>query len=123
MWHVLLHRPAEESFAESSGSALIAAAWLKAVRLGFLNETFRGAAVHAAHALAEGFVDAEGGVLSVSPGPGPLESEAPYLKTPLKDGDAHGDLAVGFLLAECLRISADFFTSTLSNEPLIGVSP
>jgi hypothetical protein len=51
-------------------------------------------------------VDAEGRVLSVSPGPGPLSSETPYLNCALADGDAHGDLAIGFLLSECLRTDA-----------------
>jgi len=106
MWHVLLQRPPEDSAAESSGSALIAAAWLKALRLDLLPASCGAAAMRTARALARRFVDAEGRVLSVSPGPGPLSSETPYLNNALADGDAHGDLAISFLLSECLRTYA-----------------
>jgi rhamnogalacturonyl hydrolase YesR len=120
MWHVLLHRSHADSRAESSGSALIAAAWLKAVRLDLLPESCRDPALQTAETLASRFVDPDGQVLSVSPGPGPLESEVPYLNTPLTDGDPHGDLAIGFLLAECLRLPADIRQALSFSEPLIG---
>lgn len=103
MWHVLLHRPPQDSAAESSGSALIAAAWLKALRLHLLPRDYLAPTLRATEALARRFINDEGQVLSVSPGPGPLSSETPYLNTALVEGDAHGDLAIGFLLSECMR--------------------
>jgi unsaturated rhamnogalacturonyl hydrolase len=103
MWHCLLDRPPTASPAESSGTAMIATALARASREGTLSgDKYRDAARRAFQALPA-YVDAAGVVLSVSPGPGPLESETPWLVDSFPPGNDHGTFALMFAAAESVR--------------------
>lgn len=103
MWHCLLDRDPSASPPESSGTAMIATSLSRAVRLGVMkDEKYRDAARKAFAALVE-YVDADGSVLSTSPGPGPLESEANYLTKSFLPGNDHGTFALMFAGAEAGR--------------------
>jgi unsaturated rhamnogalacturonyl hydrolase len=105
MWHCLLDRPPTASPAESSGTAMIATALARAWREGTLpGDRYRGAALRALAALPR-YVDGEGAVLSVSPGPGPLESEEPWLVSEFPPGNDHGTFALMFAAAESARLA------------------
>jgi len=96
MWHTLLHRPVGESLPDSSGTGMIAAHLGLAWHNGWLSETrYRDAALRALNALPE-YVSADGTVLSASPGPGPLETEEPWLAKSFPAGELHGTFAVLF---------------------------
>lgn len=104
MWHCLLDRPATASPAESSGTAMIATALARATREGTLQgDKYRDAARRAFEALPK-YVDDAGIVLSVSPGPGPLESETPWLVESFPPGNDHGPFALIFAAAESVRV-------------------
>lgn len=104
MWHCLLDRSPAESPAESSGTAMIATALARASREGTLpGEKYREAARRAFQALPA-YVDQAGVVLSVSPGPGPLESETPWLVAAFPPGNDHGTFALMFAAAESVRV-------------------
>ncbi len=104
MWHCLLDRPPTASPPESSGTAMIAAALARAWREGTLTgEKYRDAAARAFDALPA-YVDDAGMVLSVSPGPGPLETEEPWLVESFPAGNDHGTFALMFAAAESVRL-------------------
>ena len=106
MWHCLLDRPAAASPAESSGTAMIATALARAAREGTLpGEKYRDAAHRALIALSA-YVDQDGVVLSVRPGPGPLEREEPWLVDSFPPGNDHGTFALMFAAAESVRFAA-----------------
>jgi rhamnogalacturonyl hydrolase YesR len=105
MWHCLLDRPPSASPAESSGTAMIATALSRAWREGALpGDRYRDAAIRAFAALPS-YVDARGVVLSVSPGPGPLESEEPWLVSEFPPGNDHGPFALMYAAAESVRLA------------------
>jgi|GEM_PF-892904 len=96
MWHCLLHRPPRESPPETSGTALIAGNLAVAVAEGFLeSERYAKAAELAFKALPQ-YVDDDGVVLSVSPGPGPLFEVEPWAVERFPPGDQHGPFAIFF---------------------------
>lgn len=103
LWSVLLEAPGAGFVPESSGTAMVAAGWLRAVRLGMLPEGYRERGLRAAAAVAETCVDAEGRILSVSPGPGPLRELEPYREGPMRTDDPHGWMAAGLLLRELMQ--------------------
>ena len=104
MWHTLLHRSPDESVAESSGTAMIATAFSRAYREGILDDDrLEKSAIKAFRALSH-YVDNEGRVLSVSPGPGPLGSEERYIRTEFKPGETHGPFSMIFATAEAIRL-------------------
>lgn len=104
MWHCLLDKSPAETPAESSGTAMIATAFSKAYRAGVVTDVrYRDAAVRAFRALPT-YVDADGRVLSTSPGPGPLESEANYFTKSFPSGNDHGTFAVMYAAAEAVRL-------------------
>lgn len=106
MWHCLLDRPVGASPPESSGTAMIATALARAVREGTLTgDQYRDSARRAFAALPA-YVDQEGQVLSVSPGPGPLEREEPWLVESFPPGNDHGTFALMFAAAESVRFSS-----------------
>jgi unsaturated rhamnogalacturonyl hydrolase len=103
MWHCLLDRPPATSPAESSGTAMIATALARASREGTLTgEKYRDAARRAFAALPA-LVDHEGVVLGVSPGPGPLEREEPWLVDAFPPGNDHGTFSLMFAASESVR--------------------
>lgn len=104
MWHTLLHRPSDESPAETSGTAMIATAFSRAWREGVLDDIRLRESAEKAFAALPARVDERGVVLGTSPGPGPLETEAPYLIAEFRPGDPHGTFAVLFAAAEALRL-------------------
>lgn len=104
MWPTLLHRPASESPPDSSGTAMMAAAFSRAWREGWLPDPRARDCARRAFAALPGFVDADGIVLSTSPGPGPLESETDYLATEFPPGNDHGTFAIIFAAAESARL-------------------
>lgn len=107
LWPTLLHRPHRESPSDTSGSALIATAFSRASRAGWLKgNAYRESARRAFQALPA-FVDDEGVVQGVSPGPGPLESEEDYLRASFPPGNDHGAFPVIFAAAEVLRSNSD----------------
>ena len=104
MWHTLLHRSPDESVAECSGTAMIATAFSRAYREGILDENrLKESAIRAFKALSN-YVDDQGLVLSVCPGPGPLGSEIPYLRTEFRPGEHHGPFSMIFAAAEAIRL-------------------
>ena len=104
LWPTLLHRPPADSPPDASGSALIAAAFSRAWREGWLPDDRVRAAALRAFAALPACVDGTGHVLSVSPGPGPLESEADYLVREFPPGNDHGPFSLMFAAAEAVRL-------------------
>jgi rhamnogalacturonyl hydrolase YesR len=104
MWHTLLHRPPAESPAETSGTAMIATAFSRAWREKLLDDIRLRESAGKAFAALPARVDERGVVLGTSPGPGPLETEAPYLNAEFRPDDPHGAFAVLFAAAEALRL-------------------
>jgi rhamnogalacturonyl hydrolase YesR len=96
MWHCLLNRPASESPPETSGTALIAGNMAIAVAEGFLEGAKYSQSAERAFAALPNYVDPNGVVLSVSPGPGPLSDEGPWLVEEFSAGDPHGPFAILF---------------------------
>ena len=105
MWHCLLNRAPEASPVESSGTAMIATALALASREGILTEAKYRDAARRAFEVLPAYVDSEGVVLSVSPGPGPLEAEAPWLVDSFPPGNDHGTFALMFAAAESIRFN------------------
>ncbi len=104
LWHALLHRPPEQSPAESSGSAMIAAGLLAGVRLRALPaRPYAAGARRAARVLFSEFVTSDGRVRGVCPGPGPLTDETPCLIPEFPAGNPHGAFALTGLAGELLR--------------------
>lgn len=104
MWHTLLHRPAADSPAETSGTAMIATAFSRAWREHLLDDVRLRDSARKAFAALAACVDESGAVLGTSPGPGPLHTETPYLVAKFRPGDPHGAFAVLFAAAESLRL-------------------
>lgn len=103
LWPTLLHRPHAESPSDTSGTALIATAFSRACREGWLEgSAFQESAQRAFRALPA-WVDDDGLIQGVSPGPGPLESEDDYLVASFPPGNDHGLFTVIFAAAEALR--------------------
>lgn len=105
-WHALLQREPSESPPDSSGTALIAAALSRSIRHGWIAETYRPIVRRAFEALV-GFVGPEGTVLSCCPGPGPLQSEAPYRVAAFPPDEPHGAFALLHAFAETVPEPAD----------------
>jgi len=96
LWHCLLHRPAADSPAETGDTALIAGNWAIAVATGFLDpQPFAEAANRAFEALPR-YIDDDGMIRSVSPGPGPLSQVEPWAVQQFLTGDEHGLFAIFF---------------------------
>lgn len=90
LWHALPHRPPHESGPETSGSGLIAGAFLDAVRLGIVPaDPWRERGLRAVAALLP-HVDADGVVHQACQGPGPLSDETPWRALSFAPGDPHG---------------------------------
>lgn len=106
MWRTLLHRPADQSPPDASGTAMIATAFSRAWREGWLTEPRVRDAARRAFAALPALADADGVVLSVSPGPGPLESEADYLVKSFPPGNDHGPFSFLFAVAEAVRLQS-----------------
>ncbi|MBL9200565.1 MAG: glycoside hydrolase family 88 protein [Opitutaceae bacterium] len=104
LWPTLLHRPPADSPADASGSALIATAFSRAWREGWLPGPRARDAARRAFAALPACVDRDGVVLNVSPGPGPLESEADYLVREFPPGNDHGPFSLLFAAAESVRL-------------------
>ncbi len=104
-WHALLHRPASESSADTSGTAMIATGLSRAWREGWLEDVKYVEAAQRSFAVLPSYVAANGDVRSASPGPGPLVSEANYLGTVFPPRNPHGTYSVLFAAAEAARLS------------------
>ncbi len=96
MWHGLLHRPPADSPPEASGTALIAGNLGIALAQGFLEGEAYSQAARKAYRALPAYVDENGVVLAVSPGPGPLSEEAPWAVDTYPPGDPHGPFAILF---------------------------
>jgi rhamnogalacturonyl hydrolase YesR len=104
MWHQLLHLPFEESFPETSGTALVCHALATALWEGFLEgDALRDAVLRAYRGVAS-HVDAQGVVHGACRGPGPLHSVDGYVRTPAAPDDPHGAPAVLFACAGVTRL-------------------
>lgn len=103
-WHTLLQRDPTESPLDTSGTAMIATAMSKGVRLGWLHDPSYESAAQKAFALLPKYVTKDGQVLSTSPGPGPLQSEEDYLVEAFPPDNDHGIFAVLFAAAEQQRL-------------------
>ena len=102
MWPCLLDRNPAESPEETSGTALIAGNMAIAISQGWLPEIPYTKAVRKAFAILPEFVEDDGTVLSVSPGPGPVWEVEPWLVDSFPPGDKHGSFAIIFAaLGEC----------------------
>lgn len=105
MWRTMLNHPAENSPPDTSGTAMMATAFSQAWRAGWLPDArVRDAAQRAFEALPA-YVDGAGVVLSVSPGPGPLESDADYLAKRFPPGNDHGPFSLLFAAAEAAHLA------------------
>ncbi len=102
-WHTMLSRDPAESPIDISGTAMIATAMSKGMRKGWLQNPAYAVAAEKSFALLPKYVTAEGKVLSVSPGPGPLRSEEDYLVKDFPADNDHGIFAVLFAAAEQQR--------------------
>jgi rhamnogalacturonyl hydrolase YesR len=102
-WHTMLSRDPAESPVDISGTAMIATAMSKGIRKGWLQNPEYAVAAEKSFALLPKYVTAEGKVLSVSPGPGPLQSEEDYLTNDFPEDNDHGIFAVLFAAAEQRR--------------------
>lgn len=105
LWPTLLHRPQAESPSDTSGTALIATAFSRACREGWLKGSAYRESARRAFTALPAWVDDGGVVLGVSPGPGPLESEDDYLRASFPPGNDHGSFTVIFAAAEYLLAS------------------
>lgn len=95
-WHRLLNRPPAATLPDSSGTGMIVAYICRAIHAGWIEETpqVSGILERAVDYLYE-VLDAEGRVKDGCPGPGPLESEEPYLgaSQPSPDNEHHAVFA------------------------------
>ena len=96
MWPCLLHRPPGASAAEFSGTALIAGYLAVAVADGMLRGQRYEAAARRAFETLPAYVGRDGLIRSVSPGPGPLIEEGPWMTDAFPPGDEHGPFALFF---------------------------
>lgn len=104
MWHQLLNLPFENSYPETSGTALIAANLAKAWNLNLLDDSkYRDAALCAYRSVAQQVGD-DGSIAGTCKAPGPLYSIEGYVHTPGEPNDPHGLFAVLFACAEISRI-------------------
>lgn len=103
LWPCLLSHPAAKSPLESSGTAMIATAFSKLWRAGVLPDDRVRDAARRAFAVLPAYVRADGQVLGVSPGPGPLESLDAYFTQSFPPGNDHGTFALLFAAAEAAR--------------------
>ena len=97
MWHVLLNRSFNESYAEVSGTGMIAGYALMAVSLDIPGPGLREQCIIAADKARKGilkYIESDGIIHNASPGPGPLYSETDYLFADPVPGDEHGPQAV-----------------------------
>lgn len=100
-WPVLLNRHKEGSPSETSGSAMISSAILKAARIGItLPPQSVEAGRKALDTLLETCVDERGEIFGCCDGPGPLVDENPYLRGGFSGDSSHGAFA---LLEACLE--------------------
>lgn len=105
MWRTMLNHPANASPPDTSGTAMMATAFSQAWRAGWLPDTRVRDAAQRAFAALPTYVDAAGVVLSVSPGPGPLEAEADYLAKSFPPGNDHGPFSILFAAAEATHLA------------------
>jgi unsaturated rhamnogalacturonyl hydrolase len=99
MWHQLLHLPFEDSYEESSGTAMIAYYFALSIHEGYLeDDKYRKAAIKSFSALKNS-VTKDGVVLHTCKGPGPIYSIDNYYRTPAQPDDPHGAPAILFALA------------------------
>lgn len=98
-WHTLLNRPATQSPIDVSGTSMIATAFSEGFRRGWLDKRFRQGADRS-FVLLPKYVNDRGQVCSVSPGPGPLQSEEDYLVAEFPIDNDHGLFSVLFAAAE-----------------------
>jgi rhamnogalacturonyl hydrolase YesR len=106
MWHQLLHLPLEDSYPETSGTALISYNLARAWKIGALpEERYRAAAVRSFEAVARR-VGEDGTVAGTCKGPGPLRSINGYYRTPGELDDPHGHFAVLFACAGMQYLAA-----------------
>ncbi len=103
-WHALLHRNADESPIDISGTAMIATAFAQGWRLGWLTDEVYLASAKRSFALLPNYVNENAQVISVSPGPGPLQSESGYLVDHFPIDNDHGIFAVLFAAAEAEQL-------------------
>lgn len=96
LWPCLLHLPPEASPPEVSGTALIAGNLALAVAEGWLPDEPYARAARRAFAALPAFVEDDGTVRSVSPGPGPLSELGPWQVASFPPGDEHGPFAILF---------------------------
>lgn len=89
-WHALPHLSFEDSGPESSGTALIAAAMIKGLRLRVLTGEKMAEAARRAVLYVAGCVDTDGVVHNTCYGPGPLADLEPWRKQTFPPGDHHG---------------------------------
>ncbi|MGC9452692.1 MAG: glycoside hydrolase family 88 protein [Oceanipulchritudo sp.] len=101
IWHALLNETPDRSPPESSGSALIAAALIRAGQMdGLIPGIDPTPVMESASVLMEDHLSADGIVLHACPGPGPLASDAGYrVPSHFKPGDPHGTAAFCALAA------------------------
>ncbi|MGC3961822.1 MAG: glycoside hydrolase family 88 protein [Rhodocyclaceae bacterium] len=98
MWHTLLDEPT--SYQETSGTAAIAYAFLKGVRLGLLPPPFEAAGARAIRAVLDR-VDTAGDVAEVSSGTPVFNTLQEYRDVPIKQRSYGQSLAM-LALSECL---------------------
>lgn len=107
MFAVLLHRDPSESYLDVSGTAMIAYHTAACIAAGIIDDQWRDLATHAWNG-CQAYIDDDGVIHSVSPGPGTLRGEEGYLHgTPIsEDGKGHAPFAVIFAAAGMHQLAA-----------------
>ena len=103
-WHTLLNRMPSESPIDISGTAMISTAFSQGWRRGWLKDNQYFDAASKTFKMMPNYVNKAGQVISVSPGPGPLQSEANYLTESFPIDNDHGVFSVLFAAAEAERL-------------------
>jgi len=102
MWHCLPHLPQADSWPETSGTALIAAAIYRCLNGGHLEGAHYAEAAHRAFAAISERVGADGRVFSACIGPGSLNQsylDARYFRKKFAEIEDHGWFAVLYACA------------------------
>jgi len=89
MWHTLPCLPFEESHPEVSGTAMIIYYLSKASQLGHINISSLAEKLAKARMALQHYIDREGNITNISPGPGPLREQDPY-RQPGEQNNPHG---------------------------------
>ena len=102
MWHQVMDRDDEESYPETSGTAMFALSLARGVNNGWLDEGYKDCIKKAWSALLENSIDKDGNIYGVSMGSGLSKKAEYYFKIDTAMNDDHG---TGVILAAAKEIA------------------